>query len=96
MNVTIPESYINSSSFVVQWDSVTDILPINYTVRWYGEEVDNNAVVTANGLLSYIVTELTNNTSYNVTVVANNICGAGLVSDVVMVTTNAIPPPTGM
>ena len=96
MNVTIPERYINSSSFFVQWDQVTDPLSINYTVRWYGEEIDNNATVTASGLLSYTVTGLTNNTSYNVTVVANNTCGAGLVSDVVMVTTNAIPPPTGM
>ena len=49
--------------------------------------------------LSYNVTGLTNNTSYIVTVVAiNACCGAGPVSDVAMVMTNARPttppPPT--
>ena len=41
----------------------------------------------------YTVTGLTTNTSYNVTVVAiNTCCGAGPVSDVVMVMTNDEPP----
>ena len=45
--------------------------------------------------LSYTVTGLTTATSYNVTVFAiNTCCGAGPVSDVVMVMTNMRPPPT--
>ena len=95
MNVTIPPEDIKTDSFVVQWDAVTDIFSISYTVRWYGEDIDNTN--TTNGL-SYTVTGLTSNTSYSVTVVANNTCcGAGPVSDVVMViTTSSASPPTGM
>ena len=85
MNVRIPTENINTDSFMVQWDAVTDIFPITYTVRWYGENTDNS---TTTNELSYTITGLTSNTSYNVTVVANNTCcGAGPVSDVVMAAT---------
>ena len=85
INVRIPPEDIKSDSFVVQWDAVTDVFPITYTVQWYGEDIDNTA--TTNGL-SYTVTGLTSNTSYSVTVVAiNTCCGAGPVSDVMMATT---------
>ena len=70
-----------------------DFFTVNYTVRWY--RGDNEIrMATVNGL-SYIVTGLTANTSYNVTVVAiNTCCGAGPVSDGVMVMTNMILPAT--
>ena len=94
MNVTIPPEDIKTDSFVVHWDAVTDIFSIAYTVRWYGEDINDTA--TTNGL-SYTITRLTSNTSYSVTVVAiNTCCGAGPVSDVVMAITNSASPPTGM
>ena len=46
---------------------------------------------TVNGT-SYTVTGLTANTSYNITVVAINTCGAGPVSNVII--TPTLPPPT--
>ena len=93
----IPEDDITSESFIVRWSSVNDIFPVNYTVRWYGED-GSNGTATVNGL-SYTVTGLNANTSYNVTVVAiNTCCGAGPVSNVVMVMTYneppTLPPPT--
>ena len=87
MNVRISESDITSETFVVQWDKVIDFFPINYTVTWYGDN-GSNGTDTVTGL-SYTVMGLTANISYNVTVVAiNTCCGAGPVSDVVMVMTN--------
>ena len=84
MNVSISEK--KNNSFTVEWDRISDVFPITYTVRWYGGDIDYNATTDD---LSYTVTELTSNTSYNVTVVAiNTCCGAGPVSDVVMVTTS--------
>ena len=92
MNVRISEK--KNDSFTVQWDPVTDIFPINYTVRWYGEDIDNT---TTTNELSYNVMGLTGNTSYSVTVVAiNTCCGAGPVSDVIMVTTSTSPSNDGM
>ena len=96
-NIRFPPDDITSESFIVQWDEVEDFFTVNYTVRWYrGDDVIRMASVDG---LSYTVTGLSANTSYNVTVVAiNTCCGAGPVSDVVMVTTNMIsstlPPPT--
>ena len=85
VNVRIIPEDIKHDSFIVQWDSVTDVFPITYTVQWYGE--DSNDIATTNKL-SYNVTGLTSNTSYSVTVVAiNTCCGAGPESGVVMVTT---------
>ena len=84
-NVRIPSEDIKDDSFIVQWDAVTDVFPITYTVRWYGVDIDNTATTTK---LRYTVTGLTSNTSYSVTVVAiNACCGTGPVSVVVMVTT---------
>ena len=99
MNIRIPEDDITSESFIVQWDAVAvnDIFPVTYTVRWYGED-GSNGTASVTGL-SFTITGLTANTSYNVTVVAvNTCCGEGPVSDVVMVMTNnhspTLPPPT--
>ena len=91
MNIRFREVDITSESFVVQWDAVNDIFPVTYTVRWYrGDNLIG--MVSVNGL-SYTVTGLTANTSYNVTVVAiNTCCGAGPLSDVVMVMTKMRPP----
>ena len=84
-NVRIPPEDIKHDSFIVQWDAVTDVFPINYTIRWYGEDINNTA--TTNEPL-YRITGLTSNTSYSVTVVAiNTCCGTGPVSDVAMATT---------
>ena len=44
-------------SFVVQWDVVTDIFPVNYIVRWYGW--DNSIGMASVDELSYTVTGLT-------------------------------------
>ena len=77
-------------SFIVQWDRVADLFPITYTIRWYKEGTDGNVTTTE---LFYNVTGLTSNTSYSVTVVANNTCcGAGDISDTIMVTTSATTP----
>ena len=89
MNIAIPQDYITSQSFIVRWNLVNDIFTVNYTIRWYGED-DSNGTATVNGL-SYNVTGLTANTSYNVTVAAiNTCCGAGPYSNVTNVTTNNI------
>ena len=91
MNIIIQRDGITRESFIVQWDAVMDLFDVNYTVRWYGEG-GSNGIATVNGL-SYTVTGLIANTSYNVTVVAiNTCCGAGPVSNVVMVMTNNEPP----
>ena len=97
VNDEIPSDDITTESIVVRWSSVNDIFPVNYTVRWYGED-GIDGIVTVNGL-SYTITGLTANTSYNVTVVAiNTCCGAGPVSNVAIVMTNneppTLPPPT--
>ena len=94
MNILIQPDYITNESFIVEWNSVNDIFNVNYTVRWYGED-GSNGIATVDDGLSYNVTGLTANTSYNVTVVAiNTCCGAGPVSNVVMVMTNMISPTT--
>ena len=82
---------ITSESFVVQWDVVNEIFPVTYAIKWYGEDGNNGTTNVTTGP-SYTVTGLTANTSYNVTVVAiNTCCGAGLVSEVIVVTTNNKP-----
>jgi len=93
----IPEEHITTESFIVQWDAVTDFFTVSYTIRWYGEDgISETATVNgpiAGNRLSYTVTGLTNNTSYNVTVHAiNTCCGAGPVSNVTMTMTNMMPP----
>ena len=91
--VMITTTYNNASgSLLVQWNEVTDYFTVNYTVTWYNES-GIVGMVTVNSP-PYTVTGLTANTSYNVTVVAiNTCCGAGPVSDVIMVMTNDEPPP---
>ena len=91
VNIRFPADDISSESFVIQWDAVMDLFTVNYTVRWYrGDNVIGMASVDE---LSYTVTGLTANTSYNVIVAAiNTCCGAGPVSNVVMVMTNMRPP----
>ena len=99
MNVRIRDD-ITSESFVVLWDEVMDIFTITYNVTWYND----SGIIGMNTVNSppYTVTGLTANTSYNVTVVAiNTCCGAGPVSDVVMVMTNMrestpAPPPSNL
>ena len=92
MNVTILEEDITSESFVVLWDEVMDMFSVSYNVTWYGED-DTDGTATVE-VLSYTVINLTNNTSYNVTVAAiNTCCGAGPVSDPVEVITNMREPP---
>ena len=84
-NVRIPIEHIKTDSFIVEWDEITDLFPITYTVRCYGEDINIAATTDER---SYTVTGLTSSTSYNVTVVANNTCcGAGPVSNAVMATT---------
>ena len=91
MNIRFPPDDITSESFVVQWDAVMDLFAVNYTVRWYGGD-NEIGMASVDGLL-YTVTGLIANTSYNVTVVAiNTCCGAGPVSNFVMVMTNNEPP----
>lgn len=91
MNVRIPKANISNNSFVVQWDKVNDLFSVNYTVRWYGED-GINGTATVHGL-SYTVTGLTANTSFNITVFAMNICcGFGPVSDVIMAMTSTVLP----
>ena len=82
---------ITIESLVVLWDEVMDIFTITYNVTWY----DDSGIIGMDTVNSppYTVTGLTADTSYNVTVVAiNTCCGAGPVSDVVMVMTNDEPP----
>ena len=82
---------ITIESLVVLWDEVKDIFTITYNVTWY----DDSGIIGMDTVNSppYTVTGLTADTSYNVTVVAiNTCCGAGPVSDVVMVMTNDEPP----
>ena len=87
MNVKIPTKHIKTDLFIIQWNRVINLFPINYTVRWYGEDTDNTATTNK---LRYTVTGLTSNTSYSVSVVAiNTCCGTGQISGVVMVTTNS-------
>ena len=94
VNIRNPDD-ITNESIVVQWDAVDDIFPVTYNVTWYNES-GIIGMDTVNGT-SYTVTGLTNNTSYNITVVAINTCGAGPVSNVMTMTNMrppTLPPPT--
>ena len=82
-----------SESFVVQWDEVIDIFSINYIVRWSGE--DGSSGMDTVDRLSYTVTGLTPDTSYNITVAGNNTCGVGPVSNIIMTSTPMGPSTTG-
>ena len=92
VNIRNPDD-ITTESIVVQWDAVDDIFPVTYNVTWYNES-GIIGMDTVNGT-SYNVTGLTANTSYNITVVAINACGAGPVSNVIItVRPPTLPPPT--
>ena len=92
VNIRNPDD-ITDESIVVQWDAVDDIFPVTYNVTWYNES-GIIGMDTVNGT-SYTVTGLTTNTSYNITVVAINTCGAGPVSNVIItVRPPTLPPPT--
>ena len=82
MNIRVND--INSTSFVVQWDEVDDVG--NYSVDWK----DDGGMIgeTKTSQTSITITQLTPNTTYNVTVTAGNICGFGTVSDILIATTN--------
>ena len=93
MNVRIPVEHITNESIVVQWDAVDDIFPVTYNVTWYNE-IGIIGMDTVNGT-SHTVTGLTAYTSYNITVVAINTCGAGPVSNIsITVTPPTLPPST--
>ena len=66
-----------SSSIVVQWDEVNDSLTTTYIVTWTSQ-VDHIAHhVTLIEQSSYIITGLTLDTVYTITVTAANRCGQG-------------------
>ena len=90
MNVRIMDEDTTSTSFVVLWDKVVNIFTITYTVTW-SNEIGMIGMDTVNSP-SYTVNGLTANTSYYVTVVANNRCGAGPVSGLTMAMTNGESP----
>ena len=91
MNVRIMDEDTTSESFVVLWDEVMDMFSVSYNVTWYGED-GTDGTATAEEL-PYTVINLTNNTSYIVTIAAiNTCCGAGPVSDPVEVMTNRREP----
>ena len=97
-NVDIPSGVVNvrirdditNESFVVLWDEVMDIFTITYNVTWN----DESGIIGMDTVNSppYTITGLSANTSYNVTVVAINTCGAGPASDVVVAMTNMREP----
>ena len=89
MNVRIRDNNTNES-FVILWDEMMDIFTITYNVSWY----DDSGIIGMNTVNSppYTVTGLTANTTYNVTVVAVNTCGAGPTSVPVQAITNMRGP----
>ena len=91
INIRFSPDDITNESLVIQWDAVIDLFTVTYIVRWYrGDEEIGMASVDEP---SYTVTGLTANTFYGVTVVAiNTCCGAGSVSNVVMIMTNNESP----
>ncbi|XP_065910952.1 uncharacterized protein [Dysidea avara] len=76
-------SNITGTSFVVQWDEVNGA--DYYIVNWRGGSNVRESISQT----SITITQLSPNTTYNVTVTAGNICGSGIVSDILIVTTNS-------
>ena len=89
MNVRIRDDNTNES-LVVLWDEVMDIFAITYNVTWY----DESGIIGMDTVNSppYTVTGLTTNTSYSITVVAINTCGAGPASVPIEAMTNMREP----
>ena len=61
-------------SVVVEWVEVDDFLPINHTVKWTSDEKSSNSMQshTLMNKTSYIITGLTLDTVYTITVTAAN------------------------
>ena len=66
-----------SSSVVVQWDEVDDSLTTTYIVTWVSERDHIAHPVTVTENSSYIITGLTLDTVYTITVTAANRCDQG-------------------
>ena len=87
MNIRFPTESITDTSFVVQWDAVTNDSAHGYIVNWTDGA---NPIQTVTVIeTSYIVTGLTPNTTYTVNVAAVNKCGTGVSSVDDRVTTSA-------
>ena len=68
---------IESSSIVLQWDAVNDFLPTTYKII-LTDEGDSFNATTVTEQTSYIITGLTLDTVYSITVTAaNTMCGQG-------------------
>jgi len=76
-------SNITDASFVVQWDALDDA--DQYFVNWRNGNGSVREAVTLR--TSHIITGLTSNTIYRVTVTAFNGCGIGLNSNIYITTT---------
>ena len=65
---------IESSSIVLQWDAVDDFLITTYVITWKSNATDIKSVAVIERT-SYIITGLTLDTVYTLTVIAYNKCG---------------------
>ena len=61
----------------VQWDAVDDFLSTNYTVSWASDKITHVQSHTLIEQSSYIITGLTLDTVYTISVTAANRCGTG-------------------
>ena len=86
MDIRFPTESITDTSFVVQWDAVTNHSVYGYIVNWT-DGANPIQTVTVNET-SYKVTGLTPNTTYTVNVAAVNKCGTGVSSVGERVTTS--------
>ena len=66
-----------SSLIVVQWNEVDDSLPTNYTVIWTSDGTNSTQSHTLIEQSSFIITGLTLDTVYTITITAANMCGTG-------------------
>ena len=65
---------IESSSIVLQWDAADDFLITTYVITWKSNATDIKSVAVIEWT-SYIITGLTLDTVYTLTVIAYNKCG---------------------
>ena len=95
LTVNITKS-IENSSIVVQWDAVNDFLNTTYAVFWTSGR-DNSEAVTLPEQTLYIITGLTLDTVYTITVTPSNICGRGpKFSTSISLATSLISPSTNL
>ena len=93
MNIT---KSIESSSIVVQWDTVNDFLNTTYAVFWTSGS-DNSEAVTLPEQTSYTITGLTLDTVYTITIIPSNVCGQGpKFSTSISLPTSLISPSTNL